>query len=168
MFYLMDNKYLRSLTNEQNMIWLVDTVNKLGYKEYKSNDRYDENYYIKSKTCEIKLDTFTYSVIKDNPNFINELDNDQAKIESLTKQTVSHTKALEKYLSIYNIKRSRMSTSDLSAWRVATSKAQTLQAQLYKLTEKYDGNYSIKPIKKDNLLNDFLDNLLASKGVLGM
>ena len=61
-----------------------------------------------------------------------------------------------------------MSTSDLSAWRVATSKAQTLQAQLYKLTEKYDGNYSIKPIKKDNLLNDFLDNLLASKGVLGM
>lgn len=168
MYYLMNDEYLSKLRGNQKTQWLIEAVNKLGYKEYKSADRYDENLYIKSKTCEIKLDAFTYSVLKANPNFIVELDADQAKIESLTKQTSAHTQTLEKYINIYNIKRSKMSATDLSAWRTATSKAQTLQAQIYKLTEKYDGNYSFKPINKNNLLNDFLDSLLASKGALGM
>jgi hypothetical protein len=41
---------------------------------------------------------------------------------------------------------------------------------MYKISEKYAGNYSITPIDKSyhSTISNFADNLLASKGVLGM
>lgn len=164
LFFIMADLFIDNVILNHKQTIMLDAIHKLGYKEYKV---YDELWF-KSKTCEIKLNNWTYTALMKTPNYIVELDADQTKIESLTKQTLVHTQTLDKYLSIYNIKRSKMSTADLTAWKSATKKAQSLQAQIYKLTEKYDGDYSFKPIKKDNSLNKFLDSLLASKGVLGM
>lgn len=145
---------------------LLDIVHKLGYKEYENGGE----KYIKSKTSEIRLDVRTYQELKTNPNYISTLDNDQIKIASLVKQTAVHSKTLDKYLSIYRIKRSKMSSTDLTAWRNATKQAQKLNDQIYALNEKYDGNYSVMPINKtlNSTLETFADNVLASKGVLGM
>jgi hypothetical protein len=169
-YYLMNDNYLSKLRGAQKIQWLIETVNKLGYKEYKSDDRYDENFYVKSKTSVIKLDVFTYSVLKDNPNFIAELDADQGKLANLAKQSIQHSNKLDSYLSTYNVKKSRMSTADLTAWRAATKQADVLNMQMYKISEKYAGNYSITPIDKSyhSTISNFADNLLASKGVLGM
>ena len=61
-----------------------------------------------------------------------------------------------------------MPTASLNAWRTATGNAQKLLNQINKLSEKYDGNYSFTLLNKENTLDVFLDNLNASKGVLGM
>lgn len=170
MYYSMNHNYLSKLVGAQKTQWLIGSVNKLGYKEYKSDDRYDENFYIKSKTSVIKLDGFTYSVLKDNPNFIAELDADQGKLANLAKQSIQHSNKLDSYLSTYNVKKSRMSSAELSAWRTATKQADVLNMQMYKISEKYAGNYSITPIDKSyhSTISIFADNLLASKGILGM
>jgi len=167
-YYIVSSSFLSSLTSKQKEQELVEIVNKMGYKVYKSDDRYDENLYIKSKTAEIKLDNRTYHELKSNPNYISNLDSDQAKIAVLVKQTVSHSNTLDKYLSQYNIQKRNMSTSSIESWRKATANAQNLLTQINKLSEKYEGNYSFTLLNKSNSLNIFLDNLLASKGVLGM
>ncbi|MBF02577.1 MAG: hypothetical protein CMP76_04695 [Flavobacterium sp.] len=164
LYFIMTESFIDKVILNHKQTLMLNAIHKLGYTEYKV---YDELWF-KSKTCEIKLDDWTYKALIENPDYIIELDNDQSKIENLSKQTLTHTQTLNKYLSIYNIKRSKMLTSDINAWKGATKKAQTLQSQIYKLTEKYDGNYSFKPIKKNNLLDDFLDSLIASKGVLGI
>lgn len=143
---------------------LVDSFTKLGYKPYKDG----EDFYIKSKYCEIRLDERTQSEIKKNPNYITTLDSDQGQIASLVKQTVTHSKTLDQYLSLYRIQKSKMSTANIKAWRTATTNAQKLMLQINKLSEKYDGNYSFTLLKKSNTLDVFSDNLLASKGVLRM
>lgn len=143
---------------------LVDSFTKLGYKPYRDG----EDYYIKSKYCEIRLDEGTQAEIKKNPNYISNLDSDQGQIASLVKQTITHSKTLDQYLSLYRIQKSKMSTANIKAWRTATTNAQKLMLQINKLSEKYDGNYSFTLLKKSNTLDVFSDNLLASKGVLRM
>lgn len=148
---------------------LVKIVNKLGYKEYKSNDRYDENLYIKSKACEIKLNNWTYNELKKNPSYITTLDNHQMKLDALTKQTIPHSTTLDKYIRLYRIQRNKMSTANINAWKSATAQAQKLNNQMVKLAEKYAGDYSFMPLNNlSNISEIFSDNLGASKGVLGM
>lgn len=167
-YYIISDNYLSLLRGSQEKNELINIVHKLGYKEYKSKDMYDDNLYIKSKTCEIKLDRQMYQELKANPNYIAKLDADQAQILALTKQAVTHSQTLDKYLSQYRIQRNKMPTASLNAWRNATANAQKLNNQIYKLTEKYENNYSFRLLNKSNTLDVFLDNLLASKGVLGM
>lgn len=149
---------------------IVKIVNKLGYKEYKNpNDSYDENFYIKSKACEIKLNNWTYNKLKKNPSYIAALDNHQMKSDALTKQTIQHSKTLDKYLGLYRIQRNKMSVANINAWRIATTQAQKLNDQMVKLDEKYAGDYSFMPLNNLSTISEnFSDNLDASKGVLGM
>ena len=164
LYFIMSHNYLSLLQEEKRNQELLTIVHKLGYKEYEG----DGNVYIKSKTSEIKLDSWTYQELKKNPLYISRLDNDQLKIAALAKQTILQSKILYKYASLYNIKRSRMSTVDINAWKTATANAQKLHNQIYKLNEKYDGNNSFTLLDKSDTLEFFVDNLLASKGVLGM
>ncbi|RWW99549.1 hypothetical protein [Flavobacterium cerinum] len=163
-YYIMSDAYLSDLLTKQREKELLEIVHKLGYKEYREG----EDLYIKSKTAEIRLDVGTYNELKKNSNYITTLDNDQSQIASLIKQTVSHSKLLDKYLSLYRIQKSKMSNADINAWRTATTNAQKLMLQINKLSEKYDGNYSFTLLNKSNMLDAFSDNLLASKGVLRM
>jgi hypothetical protein len=149
---------------------LIKIVNKLGYKEYKmSNDKYDNDLYIKSRACEIKLNNWTYDGLKKNPSYIAALDNHQMKLDALIKQTIPHSTTLDKYIRLYRIQRNKMSTANINAWKTATAQAQKLNDQMVKLAEKYAGNYSFMPLNNlSNIDEIFSDNLGASKGVLGM
>lgn len=170
--YAIRDSYFKYINDYTQTEGILDIIHKLGYKEYKSNDPYgeDKNLYIKTKTCEIRLDNQIFLKLKENPNYITQLDNDQLKLSSLVKQSVTHSKTLDRYLSIYNIKRNKMSSTDLTAWRNATKQALIFGKQIDKISEKYDDVYSIMPLNKSyyNTLSSFNENVLASKGVLGM
>jgi len=167
--YIIEERDINSIAEYAKTQELIKLVHKLGYKEYKSNDRYDENLYIKSKACEIKLNNWTYSGLKNDPAYITTLDNHQIKLDALIKQTIPHSKTLDKYLGLHRIQRNKMSTANISAWRNATSQAQKLNDLMHKLEDKYAGNYSFMPLNNlSNISQAFSDNLGASKGVLGM
>lgn len=162
--YAISEDNLKDIAEIATTKTLINIVNKLGYKEYQEG----EDFYIKTKTSEIRLDNRTKMELDKNPNYIKQLDADQLQIASLVKQTVSHSKTLDKYLSLYRIQKSKISTANINAWRTATTNAQKLMLQINKLSEKYDGNYSFTLLNKSNTLDIFSDNLLASKGVLRM
>ena len=161
----MADEYISELEKEQKNNEIFEMIHKLGYKEYK--DEYGD-YFMKSKTCEIKLDTWTLSELRLNPEYITILDNDQLKLATLVKQTIPHSKILDKYCGLYNIQRSRMSAVDIKNWRIATANALKLNNEIYKISEKYFGNYSFTLLDKSKTLENFTDNVRASKGVLGM
>ena len=168
-YFVSSNSYITKLKQIESEKELLDIVHKLGYKEYKSNDRYDENLYIKSKACEIKLNNWTYNCLKKSPLYITALDNHQMKLDALIKQTIQHSKTLDKYLGLYRIQRNKMSTTNINAWRASTSQAQKLNDQMVSIDEKYAGDYSFMPLNNlSNIRENFSDNLGASKGVLGM
>ncbi|WP_264523116.1 hypothetical protein [Flavobacterium sp. N502536] len=161
---------LKSLTDYIQAQEMIKIVQKLGYKVYETNEAYYENYYyIKSKTCEIKLDNWTYNELKKNPSYISSLDNYQIKLKSLIQQTIPHSKILDKHLSLYRIQRNKMSSANINAWKNATVQAQKINDQISKLGEQYAGNYSFTPFDQmTGLRRQFTDNLGASKVVLGM
>lgn len=163
-YFVMSDKLIPTLQNDSNQENIISLIRKLGYKEYKDG----EDYYITSKTSEIRLDAFTFNELSKNPSYITTLDNDQMKISALVQQTIPHSKTLDKYLSQYNIQKGRMPAATINAWRAATQQAQKLHNQIYKISEKYHGNYSYTLSKRSNTHDAFLDNLNASKGVLGM
>jgi hypothetical protein len=164
--YAIKQTDLKSITHFVQTQELVDIVHKLGYKEYAIDD---ENLYIKSKACEIKLDNWTYNGLKKNPSYIAALDNHQMKLNALINQTIPYSKTLDRYLGLYRIQRSKMSTANINAWKIAITQAQKLNNQIAELDEKYAGNYSFMPLKSlSNIRENFSDNLDASKRVLGM
>jgi hypothetical protein len=169
-FYIMNNEFLSELKKEQNNNELFEIIHKLGYKEYKEEEEiyYNNYFYIKSKTSKIRLDDWTLSELRLNPGYITTLDNDQLRLATLAKQTIPHSKILDRYCSLYNIQRSRMSAIDIKNWRIATANALKLDKEIYKISEKYFGNYSFELLNKSKTMEEFTDNVLASKGVLGM
>lgn len=168
--YAIKNESLKSISDYAKTKELIKIVEKQGYKVYQTNEAYYENYYyIKSKTCEIKLDNWTYNELKKNPSYFTSLDNYQIKLKSLVEQTIPHSKNLDKYIGLYRIQRNKMSTANINAWKNATAQAQKLNDQISKLGEQYAGNYSFTPFyRMTGLRQQFTDNLGASKGVLGM
>ena len=165
-YFITSDEFYRYLSAQDLKTELLTIVHKLGYKEYQK----DEEYFIKSKTAEIKLDAGLYDALKSNPNYISQYDAAKIKINALITQSIPHSKTLDKYISQYRIQRSRMSTANLNAWRTATTNAQKLLNQINKLEEPYEGNYSFRQLddSKRRALDNFLDNLLASKGFLRM
>ena len=168
--YVIKERDVKSIMSYFKTQELIRIVEKKGFKVYETNEGYYENYYyIKSKTCEIKLDNWTYNELKKNSSYITELDNYQIKLKSLVQQTAPHSKTLDKYLGLYRIQRNKMSVANINAWKNATSQAQKLNNQISKLGEQYAGNYSFTPFDRmTGLRQQFANNLDASKGVLGM
>jgi len=164
LYFVPSNEFVPEAMVVSDRHKILESLHKMGYQEYEKSD----GKYIKSKTAEIRLDTWTFDELKNNPSYIAMLDRDQTKITALVKQTPSHTKALDKYINLYNIKGSKMSKVDISAWRIETANAQKLHAQIYKLSKKYEGNYSFTLLDKSDALEVFLNNLRASKGILNM
>ncbi|MBF4515804.1 hypothetical protein IRZ71_05595 [Flavobacterium sp. ANB] len=168
--YVMKEENLKSIMAFIQTQELIKIVEKQGYKVYETKEAYYENYYyIKSKTCEVKLDNWTYNELKNNPSYITSLDNYQIKLKSLVQQTIPHSKTLDKYLGLYRIQKSKLSTGNINAWKNATSQAQKLNDQISKLGELYAGNPSFVPFDPmTNTRRQFTDSLGASKGLLGI
>ena len=164
-YFIMDDKYLSILSKSQEEQKLLDIVHKLGYKEYKI----DGDTYINSKTCEIRLCSGVYIAFTKNPSWITELDNKHMKLAALAKQTIPHSKTLNKYVMQWNIQRRNMPTASINSWRTATSPAIKLSEQIYKLLLDDDTNYYFAhSLDKSDTIEYFLDNVVASRGVLGL
>ena len=150
---------------EYSQVELIAKVNAMGYKPYQVNNA----YFIKSKTCIISLDMRTFFCIYRNANYISELDKNQANVLALKHQTAKHNIALSKYLAIYNLKRSRMSSSDINAWRALTANANLLGDKIYAIDEQYEGQFNFTPFDKlaTSQYSAFVDNINASNAVLG-
>ena len=169
LYYLMSREFLTKLKTFNEEKELFEIIHKLGYKVYQTNEAYYESYYyIKSKTCEIRLDSDSYVAFKQNPSWISDLDNNKLKLSALAKQTIPHSAKLNKYVMQWNIQRSKTSTSTINAWRAATIPAIKLSEQIDKLKEKYSGYYFVTVLDKSDTLSYFEDNVQASRGVLGM
>ena len=166
MYFVVGSSFFEKMKIYKRESQIIALVNKLGYKEYK--DKSSGYIYIKSKTAEIQLGEGIYKTLLSNKNFITEFDNDQIKIASLVKQSVSHSKTLDKYIAQYRIQRNRISTADINAWRTATNNAIKLDNQIWKLKDKYEYNYSFKLFDKSTAYEDLVDNIYASKMILGM
>lgn len=164
LYFVMSHKFLSDLQREQRNQELLDIVHKLGYKEYSG----DGNVYIKSKTSEIILDLWTYQELKKNSSYISKLDSDQIQIASLVQQTISHSRALDTFVSRYRIQKNKMSTADINTWRNTTKQADKLWQQIYKIQEKYHGNNSFNLLKKSDTFEVFGLYITASKGILMM
>lgn len=162
LYYVMNTNFIAVLEGSKTDRELKQIVSKLGYAI--------EDNYVKTKTSKLIIGKWLYDELKANQNYISQLDKDYATIAEIIKQLPPHSKILDKYIGQYNIQRSKMPASDISAWRTATTNAQNLFNKSYKLKEKYEkyfwnieNNYS-----KSSQYDYFMDNLLASKGVLGM
>ncbi|WP_298143914.1 hypothetical protein [Flavobacterium sp.] len=155
---------IENIRREEQIKRTIAWAQAQGFKPYKDG----EDYYIKSKKCDIRLDARTLTELKNDSMYIIKLDADQTKIMELVQQTKVHIKILDSYLGTYRLKRQNTPTATLAAWRKATLNAQKLANKIYSLNKKYDGNYSFSLLNKTNTYDVFLDNLNASKGVLGM
>ncbi len=162
--FVMLDRDVQNVQKERQIQKTIEAAKSMGFEPFKDG----QDYYVKSKTSEIRLDERTLMELKKDPNYIITLDADQAKIAALVQQTKPHIKVLNDYLGIYRIKRSKTPVATLTSWKKATANAQKLADQIYKLNEKYDGNYSFKLLNRGNTYDVFLDNLNASKGALGM
>lgn len=161
--FAVKDKNLESILKARQTAQMLQSLEKLGYKTYQDG----EDYYFKSKTSELKVTSLLLDQMKKDSDFITKLDAQQTKRIALAKQTIPHSKTLDKYLGQYRIQRNKMPTADLTAWRTATTNAQKLNLQLIKMNESgYQATLLDKSYNK--LMSEFADNLLASKGVLGM
>lgn len=163
-YFIISEDYLPTVDVIIERRSLLQNLRKAGYEEFERGGE----LFIKSKTAEIKLDTWTFSELKANPSYIANFDADQVKIAGLVKQTPSHSKSLEKYINLYSLRGRNMSTADINAWRTATTNAQKLQDQIYRVSKKYDGNYSYKLLDVSDTHEVFVNRLRSSKNALGM
>jgi len=164
LYYVMSVEFLPTVSAIMERGPIIQSLHKSGYQEYEKGGE----LYVKSKTAEIKLDAWTFNELKRDPSYITKFDNDQTQVASLVKQTSSHSKSLDKFINLYNIKRNKMPATDIAAWRTATINAKKLNDQIYKLNKKYQGNYSFRLFDQSDNFQVFLDNLRASQNVLGI
>lgn len=165
LYVIFADNFLSALKDLSNSKEMIKIVNSMGYKE-----NYDKEgfAYINTKTAKIPLGYWLETELKNDKNFITNFDIEQSKIASLKSQTPSHSKTLDKFLGQYRIQRNKMSTADINAWRNATTSAKKLFDQIYKLNEKYIGNYNFTLLKEPTTYENFLDNLNASRSILGI
>lgn len=161
MYFVEEDDFVKQLKQIKSFENLKNEIAKYGYTP-------DEDGRINSKMTVFILDEWLITKLKANPNYIKELDNKYSQLASLVKQLPSHSKVLDNYIGLYRVQLS-MSTSDINAWRTATQKAIKASQDIKKLEEKLDvevlGIHS-KEIAKT--YEDFLDNLIVSRHVLGM
>jgi len=167
--YIIGDSDLKQISNYYKIQDMLQIAKTQGYKVYSEKDGYYPIVYsIKTKTCEVKLDSWTYSELKLNPNYFATLDSDQIKIAALVNQTKQHSINLNKYSNLYYVQRKKMSAANINAWKNATNQALPLFNKIYKLKEKYNGNFSFTLLNKSNLWDEFVDDIGIAKGILGM
>ena len=164
-YVIFADSYLLMVQDLKDSKEMIRIVNNAGYKENYDKDGFA---YINTKTAKIPLGYWLKTELKKDKNFISNFDNEQLKIASLKSQTPPHSKTLDKFLGQYRIQRNKMLTSDINAWRNATISAKKLFDQIYKLNEKYISNYNFTLLKESTTYESFLDNLNASRGVIGI
>tara|TARA_R110002050_G_scaffold261556_1_gene401738 strand:+ start:280524 stop:281912 length:1389 start_codon:yes stop_codon:yes gene_type:complete len=155
--------YLQSsLSNET----LYEIIEELGYEKYYDEDR--ESYFINTGTAKIRLMTpWLLDQLKENKSFITDLDKKHRQLDAYTRQTIAHSKKLEPYIRLYNMKGRFMKSTDIIAWEKVTRNALSLYVKTYELYDSlFYHSITRTNTKTNDVLQVFFDNIHASKGVL--
>lgn len=155
--------YLQSSVSNETLFAIIE---ELGYEKYYDEDR--ESYFINTSTAKIRLMTpWLLNQLKENKSFITELDKKYRQLDEYAKQTIAHSKKLEPYIRLYNMKGRLMKSTDINAWEKVTRNALLLYAKTYELYDSLFYNSITRTNTKTNdVLQVFFDNIHASKGVL--
>lgn len=88
---------------------------------------------------------------------------------TLVKQLPVHTNKLDGFVRLYNLQRSKISSSNINLWTSATKNADKIFRQIYELQEKLDVRVSrIESKEMQKIYDTFMDNLTLSSNVLGV
>lgn len=162
LYYLVAEDFTTKLKNLKNFEMLKSEIAKYGYSV-------NENGSVKTKMATVSLGEWLINKLKNNPNYLKQLDADYSKIAELYKSLPAHSKTLDRFIGLYRVQL-RMSTSDIDSWRASTKKADSTFKQIYKLKEKYEDRVWDISSSTDNseVFSNFMDNLLVSKNLLGI
>ncbi len=162
MFYVATDNFIKKINEYREYEKLKVEFSKYGYSV-------NENGRVKTKMATVNFGEWLVYKLKENPNYLKQLDSDYSKIAELYKGLPAHSKTLDRFIGLYRIQR-RMATSDIDSWRASTQKADNIFRQIYKLKEKYEDRvWDISSsVDTSETYNDFMDNLTVSKHLLGM
>ena len=103
---------------------------------------------------------------------LDELERDIAQIIAIYTQSNKYIPQLEKYSSIYIVKRSRMSSADINAWKAIAKQALNIDLRADKISKKLNEEYAFpfgfeilsKEDKKHDLLTDYI---IGARAIIG-
>ena len=103
---------------------------------------------------------------------LDELEKDIAQIIAIYTQSNKYIPQLEKYSSIYIVKRSRMSSADINAWKAIAKQALNIDLRADKISKKLNEEYAFpfgfeilsKEDKKHDLLTDYI---IGASAIIG-
>ena len=166
-YYIGSDDLLSYLQSSVSNETLYEIIEELGYEKYYDEDR--ESYFIKTSTAEIKLAPWLLTELKENKSFITELDKKHRQLDAYARQTIAHSKKLEPFIRLYNMRGRFMKSTDINAWEKVTRSALSLYSKAYKLYDELN-IYSLSITQTNQKTHDsiqiFFDNIHASKGVL--
>ena len=103
---------------------------------------------------------------------LDELEKNIAQIIAIYTQSNKYIPQLEKYSSIYIVKRSRMSSADINAWKAIAKQALNIDLKADKISKKLNEEYAFpfgfeilsKEDKKHDLLTDYI---IGARAIIG-
>jgi hypothetical protein len=140
---------------------------------YIKNGGLDGSDIIQSKLFKMELnDDRKKQLAKRGVAMLDEIEKDVAQIIAVYTQANKYIPQLEKYSNIYIVKRNRMSSADINAWKAVTKKALDVDLRANKITEKLNEDYGFpfrfailsKEAEKHRLLTDYI---IGARGIIG-
>ena len=140
---------------------------------YIKNGGLDGSDIIPSKLFKMELnDNRKKQLAKRGVAMLDEIEKDVAQIIAVYTQANKYIPQLEKYSNIYIVKRNRMSSADINAWKAVTKKALDVDLRANKITEKLNEDYGFpfrfailsKEAEKHRLLTDYI---IGARGIIG-
>ncbi|KAA5533971.1 hypothetical protein [Paenimyroides baculatum] len=161
--YLIDDSYFITKIKEiKEFETLKSAISKYGYS-------ITNNRKVKGKMTSFDLTSSLIENLNKNPNYIKDIDSKYSQLAELVKELPAHTNKLDEFVRLYNLQRSRMSASNINSWKNATEKALSMREKIKTMEEKLDVSvlgFDSKDLEK--YYEDFTDNLIISKHVLGL
>ena len=140
---------------------------------YIKNGGLDGSDIIQSKSFKMELTIARKELfVEKGVAMLDELERDIAQIIALYTQSNKYIPQLEKYSSIYIVKRSRMSSADINAWKAIAKQALNIDLRANKISKKLNEEYAFpfgfeilsKEDKKHDLLTDYI---IGARAIIG-
>lgn len=140
---------------------------------YIKNGGLDGSDIIQSKSFKMELTIARKELfVEKGVAMLDELERDIAQIIAIYAQSNKYIPQLEKYSSIYIVKRSRMSSADINAWKAIAKQALNIDLRANKISKKLNEEYAFpfgfeilsKEDKKHDLLTDYI---IGARAIIG-
>lgn len=164
--YSVFKRIIGNIKDEESRKYNENFFQSLGYKIHT-----EKSYrYIHTKYYKIECDEHLVKIMKNNTNYLKNIDNYFEQLQSLRKQALVYNPKFDRFIRLYRLQRNRMSKADISAWMTLTKSALELNKKFVIVNDKLWGGPTKYELSKNYLQNskEFDDYLGASMGVLGL